>query len=179
MGDCASELIYIMNPNCGWCKKSDPVIDEYKEEGVCITKLDVSNPEDGERAKEIMQKHNIRCGTPLFVNEATGANVCGFRGKDILDKWVNGEPIPAPPPKPTQGDGMPPQRGQPQQQDPRQQQMMMAAQQQSMQQMALENQKIRYDMYKHVENRLKSKKPSHEDIVNGVEEIFSFVRKQG
>jgi len=182
MGDCAnSDLIYIMNPGCGWCKKSDPVVEEYKESGICITTLDVSNAEDGAKAKELMETHKIRCGTPLFLNQKTGENVCGFRGKDILDKWVNGEPIPAPK-LATNGAGMPPQRPQNQQnqQDPRMmQQQMMAQQQQSMQQMALENQKMRYDMYKHVENRMKNKKPTHEDIMNGVEEIFSFVRKQG
>ena len=174
MGDCAnSELIYIKNPSCGWCKKADPVIEEFKEEGVCITTLDVSDPEQGGKAKEIMEKHNIRCGTPLFVDVKTGANVCGFRGKDILDKWVNGEPIPAPK-MPENGAGMP-NKGM----DPRmhqQQQMMM---QQGMQQVALENQKMRYDMYKHVESRMQDANPTHEDIMNGVEEIFSFVRKQG
>ena len=47
----------------------------------------------------VKKKYNIRCGTPLFVNAETGHHICGYREKDIVLKWINGEDIP-PPPRP-------------------------------------------------------------------------------
>tara|TARA_Y100000310_G_scaffold312054_1_gene358994 strand:- start:543 stop:1082 length:540 start_codon:yes stop_codon:yes gene_type:complete len=94
-----------MNPNCGWCKKSDPVVDELKKAGFDITTLDVSNSDDAKRANEIKTKHNAQCGTPQFIDADTGNTVCGFREKDVLEKWASGEKIPlppSPPPRPAQ-----------------------------------------------------------------------------
>ena len=91
------DLLYIMSNTCGWCKKSDPVVAELKDEGADITTLDVMNPEDQTRVNEIKQKYNAQCGTPFFIDAETGNSVCGFREKDVLQKWVNGEEIPKPP----------------------------------------------------------------------------------
>ena len=66
------ELFYIMNPNCGWCKKADPVVDELIKNGFEITTLDVSNKEEAQQAKELQSKHEVRCGTPLFIESETG-----------------------------------------------------------------------------------------------------------
>ena len=42
--DCkCSELLYIMNPGCGWCKKADPVVEELVKDGYKITTLDIRN----------------------------------------------------------------------------------------------------------------------------------------
>ena len=94
-----SELLYIMNPKCGWCKKSDPVVAELIEEGYKITTLDVNNPEEAQKANEAKAKYNAQCGTPLFLDAKSGNMVCGFSEENIK-KWVNGEKIPAPPPRP-------------------------------------------------------------------------------
>ena len=107
-----SELIYVMNPNCGWCKKADPVVEELNKMGYKITTLDVSNPEENIQANEIKSKYNIQCGTPLFVDAKTGNQACGFKEKDMLERWAKGEKLPAPPPPP---------RPNPQQQQQRQQ----------------------------------------------------------
>ena len=40
------DLLYIMSPQCGWCKKANPVVDELVKAGAKITTLDVTNPED-------------------------------------------------------------------------------------------------------------------------------------
>ena len=95
------DLIYIMNPNCGWCKKSDPVVESLIKKGYDITTLDVSKPEESERANEIKSKYNAQCGTPHFIDAETGNQVCGFR-EDVLENWAKGEEIPAPPPRPQQ-----------------------------------------------------------------------------
>mgnify|MGYP001211590280 FL=1 len=98
------ELLYIMSPQCGWCKKADPVVDELKKK-YDIRTLDVTNPEESKLAEEFKNKHNAQCGTPLFLDNITGNQVCGFR-QDVLEDWAQGKEIPkpvrptGPPPKP-------------------------------------------------------------------------------
>lgn len=91
------DLFYIMNPNCGWCKKADPVVEALIKDGYEITTLDITKPDEAERANEIKTKHNAQCGTPLFLDAETGSSVCGFREKDDLEKWAKGEEMPTPP----------------------------------------------------------------------------------
>lgn len=110
--DCkCSELLYITNPNCGWCKKADPVVEEMVKKGHKITTLDLTNPEDAKRANEVKAKHNAQCGTPLFIDGKSGNMVCGFR-QDVLENWAKGEDIPAPPPRPQQPQQKPGQQQQ-------------------------------------------------------------------
>lgn len=106
-----SDLLYIMNPNCGWCKKADPVVAALIEDGYSITTLDVSNDDARQKAQEVSKKYEIACGTPLFVDGETGNNVCGFREKDVLEKWAKGEKMPDPPARKP----MPQKQDQPQQ----------------------------------------------------------------
>jgi|19_taG_2_1085344.scaffolds.fasta_scaffold00081_30 thiol-disulfide isomerase/thioredoxin len=94
------DLLYIMNPNCGWCKKSDPVVEEMRAKGHKITTLDVNDSDDLKRIEEVKSKYNVQCGTPLFIDAESGNAVCGFR-QDVLDKWADGEKIPPPPPRPS------------------------------------------------------------------------------
>ena len=101
------DLLYIMNPNCGWCKKADPVVEELIKDGYEIITLDVTKPDQAERANEAKAKHNAQCGTPLFLDAETGNMACGFREKDVLEKWAKGEEMPAPAPRPER-----PQQGQ-------------------------------------------------------------------
>ena len=91
------DLLYIKSESCGWCKKADPVVDELLKDGVKITTLDVMNPEDQKRINEVKQKYSAQCGTPFFIDAESGNQICGFREKDVLQKWVNGEEIPKPP----------------------------------------------------------------------------------
>tara|TARA_B100000700_G_scaffold17272_1_gene17090 strand:- start:120 stop:851 length:732 start_codon:yes stop_codon:yes gene_type:complete len=96
------ELLYIMSPQCGWCKKADPIVDELKKK-YDIRTLDVTNPEESKLAEEFKTKHNAQCGTPLFLDNITGNQVCGFR-EDVLEDWAKGKEIP----KPVQPKGQPP-----------------------------------------------------------------------
>ena len=98
------DLVYIMSNSCGWCKKADPLVKELTDDGYKIPTLDVMNPDEGKRANELKQKYNVHCGTPLFIDCETGNQICGFREKDVLEKWAKGEEIPKPP----QPKGMPP-----------------------------------------------------------------------
>ena len=110
-----SELLYIMNPGCGWCTKADPIVAELVKKGHKITTLDITKPKDAERANEVKAKHNAQCGTPLFIDGKSGNMVCGLR-QDVLEKWASGEEIPAPPPRPQQQRPTQPQQQQQQQQ---------------------------------------------------------------
>ena len=88
------ELLYIMSPQCGWCKKADPIVDELKKK-YDIRTLNVTNSEESKIANEFKTKHNVQCGTPLFLDNITGNKVCGFR-QDVLEDWAQGKEIPEP-----------------------------------------------------------------------------------
>ena len=95
--DADSPWYYFYSQGCGWCKKSEPVVDELIAAGHDILKLDLADPDNQALNQELKQEYNIQCGTPWFINEATGKGICGFREKDVLEKWLAGEDIPAPP----------------------------------------------------------------------------------
>jgi len=92
-----SPLYYFYSVGCGFCKRVDPIIDELIKEGHDILKLDLADSDNQNVQKEIKEKYKAQCGTPWFINADTGHQICGFREKDIILKWVNGEEIPAPP----------------------------------------------------------------------------------
>ena len=99
-----STLYYFYSVGCGFCKKADPIIDELIKEGHDILRLDLADKDNQGLKKELSDKYKKQCGTPWFIDGGTGNQVCGFRDKDTILKWVNGEDIPAPP-KPN---GIPP-----------------------------------------------------------------------
>jgi len=92
-----TELYYFYSVGCGWCKKTEPIVDELIAEGYPILKLDTSDKDNQEVSKEMKEKYKAQCGTPWLIDPNTGNQICGFREKDIIEKWANGEEIPAPP----------------------------------------------------------------------------------
>ena len=92
-----STLYYFYSVGCGFCKKAEPIVDELISDGYEILKLDLAEKENQELNNELKKKYDVKCGTPWFINGETGHEICGFREKDILMKWVNGEEIPKPP----------------------------------------------------------------------------------
>ena len=92
-----SPWYYFYSVGCGFCKKVEPIVDELNKNGHDILKLDVSDPENQKISQELKKEYKAQCGTPWFINIETGKQVCGYREKDILEKWLNGEDIPAPP----------------------------------------------------------------------------------
>ena len=108
-----TELYYFYSVGCGWCKKTEPLVDELINEGYPILKLDLADNDNREVQKEMNEKYNKQCGTPWLIDPATGNDICGFREKDIIEKWAKGEEIPAPP-RPTGPPPKPPLMGVPQ-----------------------------------------------------------------
>ena len=92
-----SPLYYFYSQGCGFCKKSEPIIDELNKEGHDILKLDLADKDNAAINKELKEKYKAKCGTPWFINADTGHQICGYREKDIVEKWVKGEEIPEPP----------------------------------------------------------------------------------
>ena len=92
-----SPLYYFYSQGCGFCKKSEPIIDELNKEGYDILKLDLADKDNAAINKELKEKYKAQCGTPWFINAETGHQICGYREKDIVEKWVKGEEIPQPP----------------------------------------------------------------------------------
>ena len=92
-----STLYYFYSVGCGFCKKAEPIVDELIKEGHDILKLDLAEPDNRGLKDEISKKYNKQCGTPWFIDAETGNQVCGYREKDVLEKWLNGEEIPQPP----------------------------------------------------------------------------------
>jgi len=95
-----STLYYFYSVGCGWCKKTEPLVDQLIADGYDILKLDLADTENQEINKELKTKFKTQCGTPWLVDAESGNSICGFREKDIIEKWANGEEIPTPP-KPT------------------------------------------------------------------------------
>ena len=99
-----STLYYFYSVGCGFCKKMDPIIDELNKKGHNILKLDLADKDNQGLKNELSKEYKKQCGTPWLIDASNGNQVCGYREKDIIEKWVNGEDIPAPP-KPN---GIPP-----------------------------------------------------------------------
>ena len=49
------DLLYVMNPNCGWCKKADPVVSDLVADGYEITTVNVADQQDAPKAREVMK----------------------------------------------------------------------------------------------------------------------------
>ena len=94
-----SKLYYFYTIGCAFCKQADSIVEELNKEDHNILRLDLAEKENKEIAEDLKKKYNIRCGTPLFVDAETGHHICGYREKDIILKWINGEDIP-PSPRP-------------------------------------------------------------------------------
>ena len=92
-----STLYYFYSVGCGFCKKLDPIIDELNKEGHDILRLDLSDKDNQGLKNELSKEYKKQCGTPWLIDASNGNQVCGYREKDIIEKWVNGEDIPAPP----------------------------------------------------------------------------------
>ena len=104
-----STLYYFYSIGCGWCKKTEPIIDELNETGKYeILKLDLSEKDNQELNNQLKQKYGKQCGTPWLIDASNGNNICGHREKDIIEKWAKGEEIPEPP-KPKSPPPPPPQ----------------------------------------------------------------------
>ena len=92
-----SPWYYFFSVGCGFCKKVEPIIEELNNEGHDILFLDMAEPDNQKLNKELQEEYGKRCGTPWFINADTGEHICGFREKDVIEKWLAGESIPEPP----------------------------------------------------------------------------------
>tara|TARA_Y100000034_G_C6838603_1_gene379190 strand:+ start:482 stop:1234 length:753 start_codon:yes stop_codon:yes gene_type:complete len=80
-----------ISPNCGFCDKAKPIIEELNKEGYNLQIQDIIEPAYDRSFIRLKQQYNIDCGTPLFINVETGTSVCGFNSKIVIEKWLKGE----------------------------------------------------------------------------------------
>ena len=99
-----STLYYFYSVGCGFCKKLEPIIDKLNTEGHNILKLDLAEKDNQWLKKELSDNYKKQCGTPWLIDANTGNQVCGWRDKETIMKWIGGEDIPIPPTP----NGMPP-----------------------------------------------------------------------
>jgi len=92
-----SPWYYFYSVGCAFCKQLEPIIDDLNQNGHDILKLDLTVADNNKLAKELQDEYGKKCGTPWLINADTGNHICGYREKDILEKWLDGEDIPAPP----------------------------------------------------------------------------------
>ena len=92
-----SPWYYFFSTGCGWCKKSSPIVDELIDDGHDILMLDLAEPDNQKLSQELKTEYGVQCGTPWFINADTGKGICGFREKDMLEIWLDGKDVPAPP----------------------------------------------------------------------------------
>tara|TARA_R110002020_G_scaffold11154_2_gene42304 strand:+ start:2035 stop:2880 length:846 start_codon:yes stop_codon:yes gene_type:complete len=92
-----STLYYFYSVGCAFCKQTEPIVDELNNEGNDILKLDTIEPENKQLYEKLKKDNNIQCGTPFFIDGSTGKHICGYREKDVIEKWLDGEDIPTPP----------------------------------------------------------------------------------
>ena len=86
-------LLMFSGKECIHCKEMDPHVQRLEqEEKVAIKKLDVWH--DSQAAK-LMEKYDcdekgdtVCGGIPFFVNEETGAKICGNTSYEKLKKWA-------------------------------------------------------------------------------------------
>ena len=101
MSESQSNWYYFCSTGCGFCKKVEPIVEQINEEKndpkYQILRLDLADGDNKKLAEELKEKYKIQCGTPWFINAETGKGFCGYREKDAIVKWLNGEDIPAPP----------------------------------------------------------------------------------
>ena len=93
-----SPWLYFYSVGCGFCKKAEPIVDEFNASGKYgeILKLDLKDADNRGLNNELKQKYGTQCGTPWFINAETGKGICGYREKDVVEKWLKGEDIPQP-----------------------------------------------------------------------------------
>ncbi len=60
-----STLYYFYSVGCAFCKQVEPVVDKLNSNSYNIIKLDLSDKNNELLKKEIQEKFNIKCGTPL------------------------------------------------------------------------------------------------------------------
>ena len=99
-----SSLYYFYSVGCAFCKQVEPIVDELIKEGHDILKLDISESENKKISQELSKEYNKQCGTPWLIDANTGNQMCGWKDKESIMKWVGGEDIPIPPTP----NGMPP-----------------------------------------------------------------------
>jgi len=85
-------LIEFYGKECSHCLMMAPLVEKLEKElGVKVKKVETWHDEEGEKMREKYDAEGECGGVPYFVNEETGAKICGEVSYERLVAWAAGK----------------------------------------------------------------------------------------
>ncbi len=84
-------LLEFYGKECPHCVRMAPLVEQLEKElGVEVRKLETWHDEANEKLRAGKDTDNMCGGVPFFVNEETGARLCGAVDYETLKVWATG-----------------------------------------------------------------------------------------
>lgn len=80
-----ARIMYFYSPDCPWCEKQKPILEELGQENEKYR----WKPMDVKEHQEYWEDYQIG-GTPEFIDSKTGNRLEGYKEKEILKEWMDG-----------------------------------------------------------------------------------------
>ncbi len=85
-------LLEFYGTECPHCVRMMPLVERLEKElGVTVQKMETWHDEANEKARAAHDAGNACGGVPFFVNEETGARICGATDYESLKAWATGK----------------------------------------------------------------------------------------
>lgn len=82
-------LLEFYGTECPHCIRMAPLVERLEKElGVTVKKLETWHDEANEKDRARHDADNACGGVPFFVNEETGAKICGAVDYEMLKAWA-------------------------------------------------------------------------------------------
>ncbi|MFA5854482.1 MAG: thioredoxin domain-containing protein [Patescibacteria group bacterium] len=85
-------LLEFYGKECPHCVRMAPLVEQLEKElGVEVQKLETWHDEANNKLRGQKDAENMCGGVPFFVNEETGAKLCGAVDYETLKVWATGK----------------------------------------------------------------------------------------
>ena len=85
-------LLEFYGTECPHCVRMAPLVERLEKElGVEVKKLETWHDDANEKLRAVQDADGGCGGVPFFVNEETGAKICGAVDYDELKAWATGK----------------------------------------------------------------------------------------
>lgn len=85
-------LLEFYGTECPHCIRMFPLVERLEKElGVTVKRIETWHDEANEKERERHDPNNACGGVPFFVNEETGAKICGAVDYEKLKIWAAGK----------------------------------------------------------------------------------------
>ena len=82
-------LIEFYGEECPHCVTMAPLIERLEKElGMKVERYETWHNAANERKRKVFDKNDECGGVPFFINEETGARICGAVAYDSLKEWA-------------------------------------------------------------------------------------------